>query len=264
MFRIVDIEQIVSRAKASGQARVEVEAPMLKNYGAHAVVRQATWMSGVHKDKFYAWLHVTSEGEPFYAGWGRGDQAWVKNGGNAWEWFVRERLGGEYEVVVLVVSQVNEHVVSIFEQMLEIYSTMLLNQSNFHRGMDCAALQEEHDKKAAILPFYQKVRQKKPARQIFEAAQQALGMQYDLDPWRTETGRFGEVLKAMGAYQPINTSFITFIVEWHIGQDDLSAAKAALEEFKSRAPYQASHDRVLRLDKLVEQERFFRRPQWLD
>ncbi|WP_194704417.1 hypothetical protein [Xanthomonas phaseoli] len=68
MFRIVDIEQIVSQAKASGQTRVEVEAPMLKNYGADAVVRQATWLSGVHKDKFYAWLHVTSEGEPFYTG----------------------------------------------------------------------------------------------------------------------------------------------------------------------------------------------------
>ncbi len=107
MFRIVDIEQIVSRAKASGRTRVEVEAPMLKNYGADAVVRQATWLSGVHKDKFYAWLHVTSEGEPFYTGWGRGDQAWVKNGGIAWEWFVRERLGGEYGVVVLVVSQVD-------------------------------------------------------------------------------------------------------------------------------------------------------------
>lgn len=99
---------------------------------------------------------------------------------------------------------------------------------------------------------------------IFQAALTAQNMQYALNPYRTETGRFGEVLRDMDAYQPINTSFITFIVEWHIGQDDLDGAREALAEFKRRAPRHNGHDRITRLDKLVEHGRFYRRPGWLD
>ncbi|HFJ9692219.1 TPA: hypothetical protein ACG46E_004221, partial [Stenotrophomonas maltophilia] len=100
--------------------------------------------------------------------------------------------------------------------------------------------------------------------EIFEAALTAQKMQYELDPYRGETGRFGEVLKAMDASQPVNDFFITTIVEWYMGQGDLDAAKAAFEEFKKRAPRSAESRRVTRLEKLLERGRFYRRPGWLD
>ncbi|MNN56159.1 hypothetical protein D3C81_1710750 [compost metagenome] len=68
----------------------------------------------------------------------------------------------------------------------------------------------------------------------------------------------------MGAYQPIKTSFFTYIMEWYIGQGDIEAAREALTEFKRRAPRHNSHERITRLDKLVERGRFYRRPGWLD
>jgi len=262
-FKLVDVEELIAQAKASGVSKISVDVPLLASYSNDACVTQTQWMSGPHCTKNYAWLHVDGEGVPFYAGYGRGAFAWQKNGGIAWEWFVRERLGGEYRVVVLAVGMSEAHAQSIFEQMLEMYNTRLLNQASFHRGMDYAALKIENEKKAAIRPYYRIVMSKKPAAEIFQAALTAQQMQYDLNPYRTETGRFGEVLKAMDAYQPINTSFITYIIEWHMGQDDLAAARDALEEFKRRAPRHNDHDRVTRLDKLVARGRFFRRPQWL-
>lgn len=263
MLNMVDVEALVAQAKASGATRIEVDVPLLASYSEDACVSQTQWMASPQYNKNYAWLHVDADGVPFYAGTGRGAYAWQKNGGFAWEWFVRERLGGEYRVVVLAFGMTDAHAQSIFEQMLEMYNTMLLNQSSFHRGMDYAALEEERVKKDAIRPFYRKVRLRKPARQIFETAKQALALQYELNPYRTEMGRFGEVLKAMDAYAPLSPSFIAYIVEWHIAQDDIPAAKAALEEFKSRAPGQSRHERVVQLTDIVEHGRFVSRPQWL-
>ncbi|MCC5043008.1 MULTISPECIES: hypothetical protein [Xanthomonas] len=263
-FKLVDVEELIAQAKMSGVSKISVDVPLLASYSQEACISQTQWMAGPHFNKNYAWLHVDAEGVPFYAGYGRGAFAWQKNGGVAWEWFVRERLGGEYRVVVLAVGMSEAHAQSIFEQMLETYNKRLLNQSSFNRGMDYAALKEENDKKDAIRPYYPIVRSKKPAAMIFQAALTAQNMQYALNPYRTETGRFGEVLRDMDAYQPINTSFITFIVEWHIGQDDLDGAREALAEFKRRAPRHNGHDRITRLDKLVEHGPFYRRPGWLD
>lgn len=263
-FRLVDVEELVARAKASGMREISVDIPLLASYSQEACVSQAQWMMGPHFNKNCTWLHVGADGVPFYAGYGRGVFAWQKNGGIAWEWFVRERLGGEYGVVVVAVGMSDAHAQSIFEQMLEMYNERLLNQTSFYRGMDYAALKEENEKSAAIRPYYPVVRSKKPAAVIFEAALKAQKMQYDLNPYRTETGRFGEVLRDMDAYQPINTSFITFIVEWHMAQGDVEAARTALNEFKHRAPRHSSHVRITRLNKLVERGRFYRRPAWLD
>lgn len=162
-FKIVDIEELIAQAKASGVSKISVEVPLLASYTQEACVSQTQWMMLPHHHKHYAWLHVDAEGVPFYAGYGRGPYAWQKNGGIAWEWFVRERLGGEYRVVVLAVGLSEAHIHSIFEQMLEMYNTRLLNQSSFYRGMDYKALKEENDKKRAIRPFYAFVGSKKPA-----------------------------------------------------------------------------------------------------
>ncbi|MGZ0119554.1 hypothetical protein [Stenotrophomonas rhizophila] len=264
MFKIVDVEALVSQAKASGASRIEVDVTLLATYSEEACITQTQWMGSPHCNKNYAWLHVDAEGIPFYAGYGRGARAWQKNGGYAWEWFVREQLGGDYRVAILAVGMTDAHAQAIFEQMLEMYNTKLLNQSSFHRGMDYAALEEERAKKEAIRPFYRMVRHKKPARQIFETAQQALAMQYALDPHRTETGRFGEVLKAMDAYTPLSPSFIAYIVEWYVGRGDIPAAKAALEGFTSRAPRQARHEKIVHLAEIVERGSFATRPKWLD
>lgn len=263
-FKLIDVVELIAQAKASGVSKISVDVPLLASYTQDACVSQTQWTTGPHYNRNYAWLHVDREGLPFYAGYGRGAFAWQKNGGIAWEWFVRERLGGEYRVVVLAVGMSEVHAQSIFEQMLEMYNKRLLNQSNFHRGIDYAALKEENDKKAAIRPYYIVMRSKKPAAEVFQAALAAQKMQYELDPYRTETGRFGEVLRDMDAYHPINTLFITFIVEWYMGQDDLVAAREALAEFKRRAPRCSDHDRITRLDKVVARGRFFRRPGWLD
>lgn len=264
MFKIVDVEAVVAQARAAGLSNVSVEVPLLRTYDEAETVTQTEWMNGVHQGKNYVWLHVDGKGEPFYAGWGRGVHAWQKNGGHAWEWFVRERLGGEYGVVVLAVGMSEAHAQSIFEQMLETYNILLLNQSSFFRGMDYDALKEENAKKDAIRPYYQIVRKKKDPQAVFHAACRAQQMQYDLNPRRTETGRFGEVLEAMNAFHSVNGSFITYVIEGLIGCGDFVAARDELEKFKSKAPQLATQKTILRLENIIARGGFVRTPKWLN
>lgn len=172
-------------------------------------------------------------------------------------------MGGEYRVVVLAVGMSEAHAQSIFEQMLEVYKKRLLNQTSFHRGMGYAALKEENDKKTAIRPYYVVVRSKKPAAVIFEVALTAQKCSTTSTPtaWKR-----ADLVKCCGTdvYQPINASFITYIVEWYMGQGDIETAREALAEFRRRAPRHNSHERITRLDKLVGRGRFYRRPGWLD
>lgn len=262
-FRIVDVDEILATAKARGHSQVDLDVPMMKTYGQDAAITQTAWMSGKHHSKNYVWLHIDADGDPFYAGHGRGADAWTRNGGGVWEWFVRERLGGEYRVVILATGMNDDHALSVYEQMLEIYNKRLLNQNSFHRGMDYKALAEEHQTAAGLRPIYEKIYQAKDRHELYRLALEGQEIQYRINYERTETGRYGEVLIAMGAWQPVNTVFITHIIEGYLTQGDVDGARAALAEFKAKAPYLHEHKKVIRLQRMADLGGFIRKPRWM-
>ena len=50
-FKLVDVEDLVAQAKASGVSRISVDVPLLASYGQEACVSQTQWMTGPHFTK---------------------------------------------------------------------------------------------------------------------------------------------------------------------------------------------------------------------
>lgn len=261
---MLETDEIVAMAKRCND---EVER-FTKRYFAKPVVlperfdpalatTQSAWMSGPHKDTLYVWLHIDDAGDPFYAGRGRGPTAWDRNGGPAWEWFVRERLGGSYGVLILAHSLTDDHSEALLDNVFEAYCLRLLNRANFHRPHDPHAT----DAPGALPHHYDGVRQTEDEDERLWLALDAQQMQYESGGTAGECGRFGEVLAAMGATSKITAFFIPYIVEGYMVKGDVSAAREALDEFVRCAPHLANEPKVQRLAKIIERGTFKRRPR---
>lgn len=240
------------------RGRLSVEINLPRRFDASFIRTQSEWMASAHQEDLYLWFHVDETGDPFYAGRGRGTTAWDRHGGVAWEWFVRERLGGSYQVAILATGLTEEHSSALLEQVMEAYGMFLLNQSNMHRGMDYAALDAYHKTKAQIRPLYDLVSKAAPHQRL-ALALQAQRLQYQLSGRSNETGRFGEVLDAMGAIQTVDQFFIHHIVEGLMEAGQVDEARFALAEYLQHAPRLAEARKIQRLQKIVDRGTFRRR-----
>lgn len=222
------------------------------------ILTQTQWMANPRSDTLHVWLHVDDNGEPFFAGRGRGATAWRRNGGPAWEWFVEERLGGCYGVVILEDDLTDADSVALLDRVLKVYNLKLLNQGNPHRKFDYAALGPEGPGPI----HYDGVRQLADEDHRLALALEAQQLQYNSNGGTGgECGRFGEVLRDMGAHRTINAFFIGYIVEGYMVQGDVDAARCALDEFLRHAPEFAEHPKIVRLRKIVDRGTFKRRPR---
>lgn len=242
------------------RSQLSVEISLPRRFDAAFIRTQGEWMASEYRDDLYVWFHVDGTGDPFYAGRGRGTTAWDRNGGVAWEWFVRERLGGSYQIAILATGLDDPQSEALLEQVMEIYGRFLLNQSNWNRGMDRKALEAYHACKARVQPFYDKVANSEPSQRM-ELALEAQRYQYELQLLapKTETGRFGEVLADMGAHQNINQFFIPYIVEGLMEAGRVEDAREALAEYVQLAPRHAEAKKIQRLQKVVDRGTFKRR-----
>lgn len=272
--RVADIKEIIAKAEKIKRQMTEWEKAghfspkplspqMPERFRQSQTTTQAAWINGPQRESLYVWLHIDEVGEPFYAGRGRGATAWEHHGGVAWEWFVRERQHGSYGIVILAAGLTADQSEQLLGQALEIYGLRLLVQSNPHRGMDYEALQRYHVVKDELRPLYDRVPKMQNRAEQLALAQQAQALQYKLDLLKTdnEKGRFGEVLRDMGALMEINQFFIRYIIEELVAQGRLEAAQAALAEHMSYVPMLANTSSVNRLQKIVERGTFKRRPR---
>lgn len=213
------------------------------------VVLLAQWKEHPAHASLYVWLHVDSEGDPFYAGRGRGLHAWEVNCGPAWEWYVRNRLGGTYEVSIQAHSLSDEQSSQLLDQLLERHADKLLNRVNFHRQYD-ASIQPKMGPSGYHYDF---VRDATDQEARLATALEAQQLQYQSGGAIGETGRFGEVLTAMGAGRPnINNYFIPHIVKGFMTKGDVQAAKSALAEFLRYAPNEIQSSKVVSLQRMVD------------
>lgn len=244
------------------RSRLSVEINLPRRFDAAFIRTQDEWMASEYRDDLYVWFHVDGTGDPFYAGRGRGTTAWDRNGGVAWEWFVRERLGGSYQVAIMATGLDDPQSEALLDQVMEMYGPFLLNQSNWHREMDYKALETYHACKARVQPFYDQVANADPSQRL-ELALEAQRLQYELELLgiKTETGRFGEVLADMGALHSINQFFIPYIVEGLMEMRRVEDAREALAEYLRRAPRHAQAKKIQRLQKIVDRGTFKRRTQ---
>lgn len=238
--------------------RLAIDISLPRRFGAEFIRTQSEWMASPYREDLYLWFHVDDTGDPFYAGRGRGATAWDHYGGVAWEWFVRERLHGSYRVAILATGLDEPQSEALLAQVLETYGPYLLKQANEHRGMNYKALDAYHTAKARVRPFYEQVANADPSQRL-ELALQAQRLQYDLDMRSSETGRFGEVLAHMGAFQDVDQFFIPYIVEGLMEVGRVGEAKDALAEYLQRAPRLATAKKIQRLQKIVDRGTFKRR-----
>src|SRR5688572_3039002 len=139
-------------------------------------VRQA-WLQSPWQRVLYVYMHLDDQGEPFYVGRGRGATAWEANGGPAWEWFVRERLGGCYHVLVLAKDLTDEQSAQTLEELLAAYGPRLLNVANCHRGMNYAALETNGRLRKQLRPFYDQIEKILNPNERLAMARQAIDIQ---------------------------------------------------------------------------------------
>lgn len=245
------------------EGRLDVEAGLLsvgvilpRRFDASFIRTQSEWMTGDSREDLYLWFHVDETGDPFYAGRGRGETAWNRNGGVAWEWFVRERLGGNYHVAVLATGLSEENSSALLEQVMEAYGRLLLIQSNMHRGMDYGAQEAFDHAKNAIYPFYKRIEQAHSLEEQADIARKAIELQYALARVNPELGRFGECLRDMGALRAVDGYFITHLVEALVQKGDMEGSRSALDKHLRWAPYLAHKKRIQRLVKIVAGGRF--------
>lgn len=220
------------------------------------ITSRALWLADPAHDSLHVWLHVDAEGDPFYVGRGRGAYAWEVNCGPAWEWYVRHRLGGSYEVSIQAHSLTDTKSEQLLEGLLANYADKLLNRVNFHRRFDGTV--ERNPGPHSV--YYDGVRDATDPDEQLRLAEEAQQLQYLSGGPTGETGRFGEVLEAMGATRPqVNNFFIPYIVEGLMVKGEVEAARAALAEHLRYAPHAASVSTIARLQKIVDRGTFKRR-----
>ncbi len=224
-------------------------------YDLSQVIDKRDWLSWPVSQDLYVYLHLDHEGVPFYAGRGRTDRAWAVNGGHAWKWFVENRMGGEVPVYILDRALDDDESHELLEQVKSFHGLTLLIRANYARGMDYAAIERYWQQRANVQPFYKLVPQEKDEEIRLALAMEAQELQYQIDGHSTETGRFGEVLSAMGAVQDINGFFIKNIVEGLVMHGQLDDARYELDRFKKRAP----RINVDKLENIIARGKFKRR-----
>ena len=220
---------------------------------------ESDWMAGPDRESLHVWLHVDDKGVPFYAGRGRGKTAWNRNGGIAWDAYVRECLGGAYRVVIAARNLTDPESEIMLDDYLRIYSDRLLNQSNMHRAVDYAASERRVALKKEIKPLYDVIRDSKDPVVRLDAARRAQLLQYEAAQARVETGLFGWVVSTLFGSADINSFFITPFVEGLMLEGRVEDAREVLATFCQRAPNDVASARVQRLQKMVDRGSFKKR-----
>lgn len=225
------------------------------SYDLVRTLTEKQWLSDPRSGALYVYLHLDNEGIPFYAGRGRHSVAWKAHGGPAWEWFVKNRMGGECPVYILAAELGEESSEHLLDRVKEHHGLKLLIQSNSHRGMNYQALDAYWQAKRKVKPYYFSVPNEKDEKLRLTLALEAQEFMYEIDSSETEQGRFGEVLRDMGALRDVRPFFLKFIVEGFVLQGRVEEARAALERFRTKAP---GHD-LSRLERVVQRGTFSRR-----
>ena len=242
--------------EADAQARLSLllRAP----FPVEERVSQSVWMSGPSRDELHVWLHVTDDGDPFFVGRGRGATAWTRNGGLAWEWFVREELGGSYHVVIPARGLDEQGSQALVDAVMSKHWDKLLNQYNAYRpsGRD---MDRRWELQAKVKPFYDAVRDADSDERRVVLSSEALRLQYEATSIQAEEGRFGEVLRKMGADRATNVFFIKPLIESLMRLGRVDVARQELKKFKEMSPGDSTRPTVVKLQAIVDRGTYRKR-----
>ncbi|MBD9437345.1 hypothetical protein IB223_14675 [Pseudoxanthomonas sp. PXM03] len=236
---------------------------MRSQFPAGERVSRSAWMSGPSRDELHVWLHVTDDGEPFFVGRGRGATAWERNGGLAWEWFVREELGGSYHVVIPA-SDLNERGSQILvDAVMCSHWDKLLNQSNIHRPAGGPDSDRRWEALGNLKPCYEAVKQAGNDELRARLALEAQELQYLAANFRMEQGRFGEVLHKMKADRATNMFFIKPLIESLMRLGRVEDARHQMARFKELAPVEYRSPTAAKLQVIVDRGTYRKRSKKL-
>lgn len=228
---------------------------LLDRYDLGQAVEKQAWLEE-HRDELYVFIHLDRNGVPFYAGRGRNGRAWSRQFGLAWEWFVTHRMDNTVPVLMLGTALDDSESAALLEEVLARHGPQLLVQANQHRGMNYEALQRYRSAKDKVGPYYDWVRYEKDEDHRLQLALVAQELMYEVDSSKNEQGRFGEVIRAMGAApSDVYPFFIKYIVEGLLLQGRVEEARSAWAKYRA-------HDSVSKLDaieRMVERGTFRRR-----
>lgn len=222
-------------------------------------VTESEWLAGPHSQGLYVWLHVDEHGMPFYVGRGRGSTAWNRAGGPAWEYYVRERLGGRYHILIPARGLDDQGSQAVLEKYLERYGPVLLNQTNYNRGMDMVEYEKRRVLNDQLRPLYDRVRNAPNVESRIELAKRGLDLQYQMNRLRLETGLFGEVLREMGADCSVNQFFIKPLIEDLVELRMVEEARGAVKQYAREAPSQTTSSTFRRAHRIAERGTFNRK-----
>ena len=232
---------------------------MREQFPAGERVSRSAWMAGPSRDELHVWLHVTDEGEPFFVGRGRGATAWERNGGLAWEWFVREELGGSYHVVIPA-SDLDERGSQILvDAVMSAHWDKLLNQYNIHRPAGGPDSDRRWEIIGQLKPYYDQVKQTEDDELRAKLALEAQELQYEASTIRVEQGRFGEVLQKMNADRATNVYFIKPLIESLMRLGRVEEARQQMARFKELAPAEYRSPTGTKLQVIVDRGTFRKR-----
>ena len=232
---------------------------MRAQFPAEERVSRSAWMAGPHRDELHVWLHVSDGGEPFFVGRGRGATAWERNGGPAWEWFVREELGGSYHVVIPA-SDLDERGSQILvDAVMSTHWDKLLNQYNIHRPAGGSVSDRRCEAIGRIKPYYESVKQADNDELRARLASEAQELQYLASSFRMEQGRFGEVLHKMQADRATNMFFIKPLIESLMRLGRVEEARQQMARFKELAPVEYRSSTAEKLQIIVDRGTYRKR-----
>lgn len=93
---------------------------------------------------FYVYVHRDRKGNIFYVGKGTGKRAWSTNRHAVWHRYVDERLGGYYEVEIVLNRLTEQEAEEYEEELIAKYGPRLVNWVNPGRNFDYIALEQFH------------------------------------------------------------------------------------------------------------------------
>jgi len=189
--------------------------------------------------RFYVYLHKTRNNVPFYVGKGTGDRAWSLDRDPAWNHYVTNRLGGQFEVEIVANDLSEAQALDIEDDWMRRLGSTLINRQNFHRGLDMATLDRSNALRAKMIELTRLAELGETAADRARLYGMALSVYAEQSAIVFERGIFGDILKDMA--QLGRFDLIKGRVDALIAMGELVAAETAIVDYDSRFPSQKDH-----------------------
>lgn len=199
--------------------------------------------------RFYVYLHRTRDNVSFYVGKGTGDRAWSLDRDPAWNHYVTNRLGGQFDVDIVANNLSESEAMDLEDDWMRRLGSTIVNRQNFHRGLDIAALDRSNALRARMIELTRLAEIGETAAERARFYGMALSVYTEQSVIVFELGLFGDTLRDMA--QLGRFDLIKGHVDALIAMGDLVTARAAIIDYDRHFPSQKDHKGLHALRKRV-------------